>query len=132
MHCVVPGGGALEATTGGVEGSGAGQTRGGHVCGAACVDPRQITDSCPLMHPHSHPAATGPDQANETVARAIAIKFRISLPRLAGTRITNHNLACHCLVTLTDAVVAFPLASSARAEIVELLLLPLALGTLQL
>ena len=38
----------------------------------------------------------------------------------------------HCLVTLTEAVAALPLASSARAEIVELLFLPLAFGTLQL
>ena len=53
-----------------------------------------------------------------------------------STSLTRHSnrdsWLCHCLVTLTEAVAALPAASSARAEIVELLFLPLALGTLQL
>lgn len=72
MHCVVPGGGVLDAITGGAEGCGAGHTRGAHVCGAACMDPRQSTATCPSMHPQTHSAAAVPAQANEAAARAAA------------------------------------------------------------
>ena len=55
---------------------------------------------------------------------------RFPIPDLRFT--IHESPLCYCLTTLTDAVAALPLASSARAEIVEFLFFPLGFGTLQL